>query len=313
MTKTTNLCPAPASGVVVKPREYTNEQLDQINALHEYARTLQLPLEDPYHVWEERWLNSFDCCGRYMRASKWKFDEAKRRIKGTMEWRREFKPDLIKPEDVRVESETGKIILNGYDVDGRPVLYMRPGRENTPTSPRQIQHLIFCLERAIDFMPPGQDSLVIVVDYASTTMRTNPSIGTARKVLHILQQHYVERLGRAIVVNLPMLLNFFYKGIGPFLDPVTKDKMRFNPDLPSLIPLEQLDSQFGGSYEYEFEPESYWQQLIEYVSLTPSGDSRCGINENGTRRNFPPELESVKDRPSDDYLLNSDSTPQLTE
>ena len=30
-------------------------------------------------------------------------------------------------------------------------------------------------------MPPGQDSLVIIVDYKSATLRTNPSINTARK------------------------------------------------------------------------------------------------------------------------------------
>jgi len=46
------------------------------------------------------------------------------------------------------------------------------------------------------------------------------------QVLTILQQHYVETLGRAIVVNLPTLLSFFYKGISPFLDPVTRDKVR---------------------------------------------------------------------------------------
>ena len=80
-------------------------------------------------------------------------------------------------------------------------------------------------ERAKDLMPPGQESLVIIVDYKSTTLRTNPSISVARKVLHILQQHYVETLGRALVVNLPVLLSFFYKGISPFLDPVTRDKV----------------------------------------------------------------------------------------
>lgn len=139
---------------------------------------------------------------------------------------------------------------------------MRPGRENTETSPRQLRHLVWWLERAKDMMPPGQDSLVIVVDYKSTTLRTNPSISIARKVLHILQQHYVETLGRALVVNLPMILNFFYKGISPFLDPVTRDKMRFNPDLFELIPREQLDADFGGAYEWEFEPNSYWEQIV---------------------------------------------------
>jgi hypothetical protein len=73
-------------------------------------------------------------------------------------------------------------------------------------------------------MPPGQDSLVIIVDYRSATLRTNPPISQAAKVLSILQNHYVERLGRAIVMNLPFILSFFYKGISPFLDPVTRDK-----------------------------------------------------------------------------------------
>ena len=36
-------------------------------------------------------------------------------------------------------------ILNGFDCDGRPVLYMRPGKENTETSPRQVRHLVWWL------------------------------------------------------------------------------------------------------------------------------------------------------------------------
>jgi len=35
-------------------------------------------------------------------------------------------------------------------------------------------------------------------------------------------------------VNLPPLLNFFYKGISPFLDPVTRDKVG-RLDFPALI------------------------------------------------------------------------------
>ena len=108
---------------------------------------------------------------------------------------------------------------------------------------------------------------MIIVDYKSTTLRTNPSISVARKVLTILQHHYVETLGRALVVNLPTILSFFYKGIAPLLDPVTRDKMRFNPDLFELIPREHLDADFGGDYHFEFDHEAYWSQLIESVCL----------------------------------------------
>jgi hypothetical protein len=68
--------------------------------------------------------------------------------------------------------------------------------------------------------------MVCLVDYRSATLKTSPSVSNARHFLNIVQNHYVERLGRAIVVNLPFLLNFFFKAISPFLDPVTRDKVR---------------------------------------------------------------------------------------
>jgi hypothetical protein len=47
-------------------------------------------------------------------------------------------------------------ILTGFDVDGRPIIYMRPGRENTETSPRQLRHLVYILcvrSRFVDKLP----------------------------------------------------------------------------------------------------------------------------------------------------------------
>jgi hypothetical protein len=152
-------------------------------------------------------------------------------------------------------------VLNGFDVDGRPIIYMTPSKENSNVTERQLRHLVFVLERAKDAQPLGVESIVILIDYRGTTLRTNPSISIARKVLQILQNHYVETLGRGLVAFLPTILNFFYKGISPFLDPVTRDKIRFNADLTELIPRSQLFTAFGGDYPYEFEPKAYWEQL----------------------------------------------------
>lgn len=305
MSSTHKVLTTPALGTKVAPVHiYSAEQTAQLSELREYADTLLLPESDPYHHWELRWLNRSDTIPRYLRASKWHMPDAQKRIKATLEWRKEFKPDLIPPDEVRIESETGKIILNGFDLDGRPIIYMRPGRENTETSPRQLRHLVWCLERAKDLMPEGQESLVIIVDYKSTTLRTNPPISVARKVLHILQQHYVETLGRALVVNLPMLLNFFYKGISPFLDPVTRDKMRFNPDLLELIPASHLDADFGGEHNYEFEPKSYWDQIVTACGIAPDG-TRAAADEPTS-----PESESAdgeKTRVSSVMLADGDT------
>ena len=77
----------------------------------QYAETLLLPPTDPYYPWELRWLNKPDTMTRYSRASKWNFADAQKRIKATIEWRREYKPDLIPPDEVRIEGETGKMYV----------------------------------------------------------------------------------------------------------------------------------------------------------------------------------------------------------
>ena len=71
-------------------------------ARSQYAHSIALPESDPYHPFERRWLDRPDTLPRYMRAAKWKLDDGMKRIKGTLEWRREFKPDLIPPDEVRV-------------------------------------------------------------------------------------------------------------------------------------------------------------------------------------------------------------------
>ncbi|EIW87256.1 CRAL TRIO domain-containing protein [Coniophora puteana RWD-64-598 SS2] len=310
--KTTNVLTSPEPDTKIHPVwEYTEEQQAQIKDLREvrvcsspfalssflrrvfapkYAASITLPESDPYYIWEQRFLNKAETIPRYMRAAKWKMPDAQKRIKGTLEWRREYKPDLIPPDDVKIEAETGKIILTGFDNDGRPIIYMRPGNENTERSPRQLRHLVWWLERAKDFQPHGQESIVIIVDYKTTTLRTNPSVSVASKVLTILQQHYVETLGRAIVTNLPFLLNFFYKGISPFLDPVTRDKMRFNPDLVELIPSSQLDAEFGGEYNFEYDFETYWKQIVDFCGIAPDGTRLPGYFD-GPKRGSQPVSE----------------------
>jgi hypothetical protein len=122
MAGTTKIITSPAAGTQIKPiHTYTDEQRVQIDALREvgiphppqnsltfnnflglqYTDSLLLPSTDPYYPWEHQWVNHPDTIPRYMRAAKWKFDDAKKRIKGTLEWRRDFKPDLIPPDEVR--------------------------------------------------------------------------------------------------------------------------------------------------------------------------------------------------------------------
>lgn len=149
----------------------------------------------------ERMYLTRECLLRYLRATKWNAQEAVARLQRTLTWRREYGVEGLTPEYISVENETGKQVLLGYDIHGRPCLYLLPSNQNTEKSDRQIQHLVFMLERLIDLMPPDQETLALIINYSDTKSGQNASIGQAKQALNFLQNHYPERLGRALVIN----------------------------------------------------------------------------------------------------------------
>jgi hypothetical protein len=158
--------------------------------------------EGPITPDEIMWLSK-ECLLRYLRATKWSPTEASKRLIGTLTWRREYGVDSLTADHVSPENETGKQVILGFDVAGRPCLYLNPGRQNTEPSPRQVQHLVYMVERVISIMVPGQESLALLINFKSSKSRSNtsPPIGQGREVLSILQTHYPERLGRALIIN----------------------------------------------------------------------------------------------------------------
>lgn len=94
----------------------------------------------------------------------------------------------------------------------------------------------------------------------------SPSFGVARAYLSILQDHYPERLGRALIINVPFLLNAFFKLITPFIDPVARAKMRFNPSVfeDNLFTTDMIMKDWwGGDRNFEYVHEKYWPALLE--------------------------------------------------
>jgi len=174
---------------------------DSKDATAEPQVDLSGPLTDAERMWVTR-----ECLIRYLKASRWDEEVAERRVLGTLAWRRAYGvlPDqTLTPDLISSENETGKQLLLGYDMRARPCQYLNPGRQNTDPSPRQVQHLVFMVERVIDLLPPGVETLSLLINFKKSKNRTNtaPGIGQAREVLNILQTHYPERLGQALIIN----------------------------------------------------------------------------------------------------------------
>lgn len=231
------------------------------------------PLSDDEKAWVTR-----ECILRYLRATKWEVKDAIDRISGTLAWRREFginhqtdeSLNVVNSKLVEPESLTGKEVVLGFDNNARPCLYLKPGRQNTKTSHRQVQHLVFFLEKVIDFMPSGQDSLALLIDFKqhpeiASNVETSkvPPIGVGREVLHILQTHYPERLGKALLTNIPFLGRAFLKLIYPFIDPLTREKLVFDANFADFVHKEQLDKDFDGVVDFDYNHEVYYPKLVE--------------------------------------------------
>ena len=216
------------------------------------------PLTDAERIWLTR-----ECLLRYLRASKWNLAHAATRLESTLVWRREYGVEAHTAEYISEENETGKQVILGYDNECRPCLYLNPHKQNTKKSDKQIQHLVFMLEICIDLMPPGTETLALLVNFKEARKGDNASPGQGRQVISILQNHYPERLGRACLKDVPWIIWGFFKIINPFIDPLTREKMKFDEDLRKLVPPEQLLKSYGGDCDFVYEHDLYWPALNE--------------------------------------------------
>lgn len=53
----------------------------------------------------------------------------------------------------------------------------------------------------------------------------------------------------------------FFKLITPFIDPLTREKLKFNEDTKLYVPAEQLWTENGGELNFEYDHSVYWPTL----------------------------------------------------
>lgn len=68
------------------------------------------------------------------------------------------------------------MVLFGFDVNRRPGLYMFPSRQNTDESTRQIQFVVWMLERVIDLTGPGVECVISYSSFSTTYMYSNMAL-----------------------------------------------------------------------------------------------------------------------------------------
>jgi hypothetical protein len=118
------------------------------------------------------------------------------------------------------------------------------------------------------------------------------TVSLAVQVLHILQTHYPERLGVALILNVPFLIHAFFKMISPFIDPVTRNKMKFNPKpvQDGLFAADELFKGWGGSRDFAWDHEKYWGPFVRMCAEIREGQMarwrKLGARVGGDERDY---------------------------
>lgn len=179
------------------------------------------------------------CLVRYLRARKWDVNKATDFFFKTLKFRHKYRPEQIKWSQVAHEAKTGKIYRMYKDKQGRPVLLMRPGYENSNDAQNQIRYFIYCMEHCIlqmdtnDTVARGSNTdlspeqITWLVDFDQWTPAKAVPLKVALEIKEVLQNGYPERLGTALFWNPPRLFESSYKMIAPFIDPETRSKIHF--------------------------------------------------------------------------------------
>lgn len=283
--------PPKGSPAPQKPADLNKEQMGRLVEMLEHFNKpgLELPIDTtsncsktrPISSWERFFLTR-ECLLRYLRARNWDVPKAIKMLTETLVWRREVgithgeeDDHPLKPEDIAVENETGKEILLGYDYENRPLFYLKNGRQNTESSFRQVQQMLFMMESATTITPQGVEKMCVLVDFKSykepgIISDKAPPLSIAKMCLHIMQNHYPERMGKCILINIPWFIWAFLKMMYNFLDPATKEKVIFDEPFTNHIDPTQLEATYNGKLDFHYKHDVYWPDMNAKVEAARS-------------------------------------------
>mmetsp|Transcript_40396 Transcript_40396/g.114370 ORF Transcript_40396/g.114370 Transcript_40396/m.114370 type:complete len:269 (-) Transcript_40396:1339-2145(-) len=242
------------------PNSLSEEQKRKINDLR--ARVKGEAEKSPAL---QAWLTDITLL-RYLRARSWDLGRAEEMLTATLAWRETIKPEEIRWETIEAEAKTGKLFnMELQDNEGRHVLVMRPACENTSSHEGQIRNLIYMMETTC-FQADEDESVQITIlqDFVGYSLRNAPPMKTTRETLAILQNHYPERLKASLMYRAPSMFSMLWRGISPFIDPVTYKKIIFlekgskeKEAMGKYFDMEHLEPAFGGSGPPAFSLEEY--------------------------------------------------------
>jgi len=238
----------------------------------------QNPVEPPLQrIWvdditekQKAWCDDMCLC-RYLRARDWDLDKAEIMIRCTFAFREDYKVDEITAADIDAQAKQGKMYFNNeFTNSGMPIIYMKIARDQGNDRVTNLKYLVWMLEQVIKSMDVsrGVEKMAWVTDFKGMGLRMSgmANMQISLDCLHVLLDHYPERLGVAYALNPPKVFSVFWKVLKPFMNEVTLSKIKFvsgpkqYPQLLEHIPKQILEKIYGGDKDFEYDHRKWRAQ-----------------------------------------------------
>lgn len=146
-------------------------------------------------------------------------DEEEMKIRGMIE------------KGLEKELSDGKHFIRGHDNEERSLFCLFPRRYESFDTKWYLLGKIYTLERALAYterVSGGREEKVnVVFDYQQYSHKKEPPLSLIKDLMFCLRDHYPERLRFLCFIDAPFMFRAFWTLVRPFIDPVTKKKIRF--------------------------------------------------------------------------------------
>ncbi|KAJ2007606.1 phosphatidylinositol transfer protein csr1 [Coemansia thaxteri] len=197
---------------------------------------------------------------RFLRARKWRPDDALAMLVACLRWRQTEDVDrLVWTGESQLNlalMRSGVGAMHRTDRIGQPVLYV-PVRLNDPKAQppeHMVDYTVYLMEVARVVLHPPVEKVCLLVDTTDMSM-SNMDWNFFRTFLTYLEHYYPECLGLVLIYNASWVFHGLWKLIRPLLDPVVASKVHFAADqkeLQRFIAPENLPLEYGGTGNFSY-------------------------------------------------------------
>ncbi|KAI9501428.1 CRAL-TRIO domain-containing protein, partial [Coemansia spiralis] len=197
---------------------------------------------------------------RFLRARKWKVDDALDMLLACLRWRLDEEIDWLvwvgESELNYALMQSGIGAIHKMDRLGQPILYI-PVRLNDPRAQpadQMVEYTIYLMEVSRILLHPPVEKVCLVFDTTDMSI-SNMDWTFFKTFLHYLEHYYPECLGLVLIYNASWVFNSLWKLIRPLLDPVVASKVQFvnsAAELQKFIDPENLPIEYGGNDAFKY-------------------------------------------------------------